>query len=81
MMAGIVMACGPLLLKAWMNHPFLQASTASILIALAMVAFTDDDAIPDDGWLEAALSVLTAHPEWVGVRGGCGGVWLWAGVW
>ena len=40
MMAGIVMACGPLLLKAWMNHPFLQASTASILIALAMVAGT-----------------------------------------
>ena len=35
----------------------------------AIVAFTDDDAIPDDGWLEAALSVLTAHPEWVGVRG------------
>ena len=40
MMAGLVMALGPVLLMAWLNRPFLSASTATILIALGMVAGT-----------------------------------------
>ena len=33
------------------------------------VLFTDDDTIPDDGWLEAACGHLEAHPAEVGVEG------------
>jgi O-antigen/teichoic acid export membrane protein len=39
-MAGLVMALGPVLLTAWLNRPFLSASTATILIALGMVVGT-----------------------------------------
>ena len=39
-MAGLVMALGPVLLTAWLNRPFLNASTATILIALGMVIGT-----------------------------------------
>ncbi|CAB4772625.1 MAG: oligosaccharide flippase family protein [Actinobacteria bacterium] len=39
-MAGLVMALGPVLLTAWLNRPFINASTATILIALGMVAGT-----------------------------------------
>ncbi|CAB4861111.1 unannotated protein [freshwater metagenome] len=39
-MAGLVMALGPVLLTAWLNRPFFNASTATILIALGMVVGT-----------------------------------------
>ena len=39
-MAGLVMAFGPLLLTAWMGRPFHAASHATILISLAMLAGT-----------------------------------------
>jgi glycosyltransferase involved in cell wall biosynthesis len=41
----------------------LAAATAPI------VAFTDDDTIPDPGWLEAACGFLDAHSGCVGVEG------------
>lgn len=34
-----------------------------------IIAFTDDDAIPQPGWLDAAISCLKRHPEAVGVVG------------
>jgi O-antigen/teichoic acid export membrane protein len=39
-LAGLVMAFGPLLLKVWLGWPYHQASTALILVALAMVVGT-----------------------------------------
>lgn len=40
-----------------------------------VILFTDDDALPDPGWIEAATRALEASPEAVGVEGpidGCG---------
>jgi glycosyltransferase involved in cell wall biosynthesis len=34
-----------------------------------VIAFTDDDTVPDSGWLEAALAYLDGNPEAVGVEG------------
>lgn len=33
------------------------------------VLFTDDDTIPDQGWIEAACTFLAEHPDEVGVEG------------
>jgi glycosyltransferase involved in cell wall biosynthesis len=34
-----------------------------------IVAFTDDDTIPDAGWLAAGLAAMDAHPAWAAVAG------------
>jgi GT2 family glycosyltransferase len=36
----------------------------------AVIAFTDDDTLPEPGWLEEGLAALALHPEWV-AAGGC----------
>ena len=47
-----------------------RARNAALQVARgAIVAFTDDDTIPDSSWLAAALSYLNEHPEAVGVEG------------
>ena len=39
-MGGLVISCGPVLFLAWLNNPFHEASFATILIALGIVAGT-----------------------------------------
>src|SRR5439155_21576940 len=46
------------------------ARNAGIAMATGdLVLFTDDDAVPQPGWLEAAIDCFTRHPEAVGVVG------------
>lgn len=35
----------------------------------AVVAFTDDDTVPQPGWLAAGLDALVRHPDWAGLCG------------
>jgi O-antigen/teichoic acid export membrane protein len=39
-MGGLVISCGPVLFLAWLNNPFHEASFATILIALGILAGT-----------------------------------------
>ncbi len=39
-MGGLVISCGPVLFLAWLNNPFHEASWATILIALGILAGT-----------------------------------------
>jgi glycosyltransferase involved in cell wall biosynthesis len=35
----------------------------------ALIAFTDDDTVPDGGWLAAGAAALREHPDWSAARG------------
>ena len=35
----------------------------------ALIAFTDDDTIPDDDWLARGVAALVQHPRWAAVAG------------
>jgi O-antigen/teichoic acid export membrane protein len=59
-LAGLVCAVGPLLLKLWLGWPYHQASTAIILVAIAMAAGTPRPA--------TAAAIFALGQVGVGVR-------------
>lgn len=71
----------PVRLEDWDEPPTVRllrgagrgpAEARNLGVAFArgvVIAFTDDDTIPNASWLEAVLDHLNAHPECVGVEG------------
>jgi GT2 family glycosyltransferase len=57
-------------LRAASGHGPAVARNAGWRAATApLVAFTDDDTLPDPSWLARGLAAMQAHPEWVAAAG------------